>query len=120
MIESSERVTTLLQGRFGFVHNPVDIGETSAALRVYHGALTSAEPPGGLNLFHDQRAAVSNKILPDVFGRIFKTIADQIFHAAFFLSLYAIDHCAVRQRSDPFSLTATSLNQTLKSAVDPW
>ena len=78
-------MTTLLRGRFGFVHNTADIGETSAALWVFHGALTSAEPLGSLNLFHDQRAAVSDKILPDVFGRVPKTIADQILHEAFSL-----------------------------------
>jgi hypothetical protein len=85
LIESSERVTTLLWGRFGCVHNTADVGQTSAALRVFDGALTSAEVFGGLNLFHDQRAAVSNKILPNIFGCIPKTIADQILQEAFSL-----------------------------------
>lgn len=69
-----------LRGRFGCVHDPADVGQASAALRVIDAAVAAAETLGGLNLFHDQRAAVSKKILPDIFGRILKTMADRFLH----------------------------------------
>lgn len=74
-----------LRGRFGCVHDPADIGQASAALRIFDAAVTAAETLGGLNLFHDQRAAVSYIILANVISRVLETIADQILHEAFSL-----------------------------------
>jgi hypothetical protein len=64
-----------------FVHNPANVRQTSFAAGVLDCALTGSHLLFSHDLFHDQRTAVNDEILFDVFVCIFKTVANKIAHA---------------------------------------
>ena len=63
----------------GFVHHTADIGQASAPLGMRGGALTSPSLLGRHDLFQNRRAAlVCFDILPDLIGRVFETVTNEI------------------------------------------
>ena len=60
----------------GLVQHPADVGQASAALRVFDGALAGAQALGRDDFFEDQRTAVLAAIPLDVGAGMAEAVAD--------------------------------------------
>lgn len=58
-------------------HHLADITQASSPFRIFQGALTIAELLFRLNSFHNRGTFIEQKVLPDIFGGIAETMADQ-------------------------------------------